>query len=347
MKKLISVLLAVLMAFSVMPITAMAEDIIVNSEEIFEIEPTGVDYSAFDSIVILVEALSTKEYTKESIENVKSKVVSRESLKTQEDVNNAVIEIATAYAELEKNSFKVSFIILDSNEEQTTKTFTYTYGETASLSVDNGETPYKWIVTNAFGDKVIGSSENELSLVIEGACKVVACTDVEPEEKEQLRQINFLSFNGRVINIVYTNDVYDIEMPEAPALPFYYFSEWVKLNDNTYQARYLSDTICDGNHHRFTTMIAKPTCTNYGYVIFQCSCGEAYYTDYSKPIGHNYDENTHYCKNGCGTQAPMDDEASPEESSPTEPTSPTEPAQDEEKDYGFDEEGYNNIVVAP
>lgn len=349
MKRLISVLLAVIMAFSTMPIIALADNVVdnvvIDSDEIFE---SSIDYSAYDSIVKLVEALDEKEYTKDSIDNVKSKVVSKDTLTTQEEIDNAVKDIAIAYAELEKNSFKVSFIVIDSQENEKIESYTYYYGDTASLSVDNGEVPYKWIASSNKGDKVVGNNENDLSLIVNENCTILAYTDVKPEEKHQLQKVTFLSFNGKPIHIEYTEDVYNVEMPEAPTLPFYYFSEWIKLNDNTYQASYLSDMVCDGTHHRFTTMVAKAGCESVGYVIFQCSCGEAFSTDYTRPTGHNFDSVSKYCLNGCGKLNPnIEDESDSSEEGVTNPSEPTTEPSSTEDGYSIGNDGYNSIVIAP
>lgn len=350
MKKIISVLLAVMMVLAMAPISAMADNATVDNDVVFDdVSVSSVDYSAYNSIVELVEALDEKEYTADSIANIKSKVVNKDSLKTQEQINAAVTEIAIAYAQLEKNSFSVSFIIINSKGERETEKHTYFYGDTASFNVDNGEELYKWTVSDIEGDTKINTSENDFSLVIDKACTVIAYTDTKPEEKHKLQQIKFLSFNGKLIDIEYVESLDELEMPEAPALPFYYFSEWVQLNDNTYQAKYLSETICDGQHHRFTTMVAKAGCETVGYVIFQCSCGEAYGTDYSSPVGHQFDHINQYCLNGCGKLNPnmVDESSEPTEPSDSqETTTPAKPEADN-KEYGFDEGGYNNMVIAP
>lgn len=353
MKKLVSILLALIMMLSATTITAFAEDVMVDADELFEtqyISPSTPDYSAYESILELVEALDEKEYTAESIKAVKDKVVSMDTLKTQEDVNAAVAEIATAYALLKKTSYAVYFVIINSKEEETSVSYTYHYGEVAQLSVDNGEEPYKWILSSKAGDKKLNSGESELEYIVESNTTIYAFTDISIEEQAKLQQVTFLGFNGKPISYVYTNDVENVEMPEAPALPFYYFSEWVKLNDRTYQAKYLSDSICDGTHHRFTVMVSKASCETYGYLIFQCSCGEQYSTDYTKPIGHNFEDDNRYCVNGCGTPNPRFDdfETNDENDSSTDveqPTSPSNPQTDQH--YGFDEGGYSNMVIAP
>lgn len=352
MKKFISILLAVVMVFTTMPLVTLADEVYVDSDSFFDdisvVEETAPDYSAYNSILKLVEALDEKEYTKESIDAVKATVVDKAELTTQDDVDNAVRKIAFAYANLEKNSFEIVFTIIDSNGDEETQTYTYYYGEEALFKVDNGENIYKWIISDDESDKKLNSTNEELSLVIKEAYSVTAFTDVEVDEYE-LQQVKFLSFNGRIINVAYTNDISAVKMPEAPTIPFYYFTEWIKLNDFTYQAVYLSETICDGSHHCFTTMVAKPTCENTGYVIFHCACGETYSTDYTRPIGHNYEQGIKYCVNGCGKLSPeFEDEE--QQSSPVEPTQPREPTtvpEEQEKNYGFDEDGYNNVVVTP
>lgn len=351
MKKFISILLAVVMVFTTMPLVTLADEVYVDSDSFFDdisvVEETAPDYSAYNSILKLVEALDEKEYTKESIDAVKATVVDKAELTTQDDVDDAVRKIAFAYANLEKNSFEIDFTIIDSNGDEETQTYTYYYGEEALFKVDNGENIYKWIISDDESDKKLNSTNEELSLVIKEAYSVTAFTDVEVDEYE-LQQVKFLSFNGKILNIVYTEDINNVEMPDAPNLPFYYFSEWVRLNDYTYQAKYLSDTICDGTNHRFTSMVCPATCETYGYVIFQCSCGIGFMTDYSDPIGHSYNDSSDHCLNGCGTYKPIDEDDLPSGGSsyiPEEPTT-TVPEEDE-KDYGFDEDGYNNVVVTP
>lgn len=351
MKKIISILLAAVMAFSTMPLMAMADDVFVNSNAVFNdnfVIEDEADYSAYDSIIKLVEALDEKEYTKESIDYVKSKIVDRDTLETQEQIDEAVIEIAIAYSELEKNSFTVEFIVVNSKDEQVSQRHTYYYGDTVDFNVDNGENVSKWIISDINKDTKLDSSENDISLVVDKAMMVVAYTDTKPEEKHKLQQIKFLSYNGKTLDIIYTEDTENIEMPEAPALPFYYFSEWIELNDNTYQARYLSDTVCDGVHHRFTTIVIKPSCETVGYVIFQCPCGETYSTDYKSPTGHNYIDSDKYCANNCGKINPKydieDGEYVPSEN-PSTPSGPSTPEKNE--NYDFDNDGYNNVVITP
>lgn len=346
MKKIITILLALTMMLSVMPISAMADEITVSSDSVFGEE---LDYSAYDSIVKLVAVLDEKEYTKESISNVKSKIPARENLITQKQINDAVAEIASACSELEKNSFTIEFYIVDSNGEMQKQTFVYTYGEEFTLNADNGEEPYKWVISTDDSDTKIESNAKEITLVADKACAIIAYTDIKPEVKEQLQQVKFLSANGKPVYIAYTTNPDEVEMPEAPELPFCRFSEWVKLNDHTYQASYLSDSICDGIHHRFKMMIAEAGCETVGYLIFQCSCGEAYRTDYTRPVGHDFDNEHKYCNNGCGTLNPNRDDyesSTPEESTtPDAPTKPEEPEKEDE--YIFDEGGYSNVVIAP
>ena len=60
--------------------------------------------------------------------------------------------------------------------------------------------------------------------------------------------------------------------------------------------------------------VVKPTCTKMGYIAYTCSCTSRYYSNYTDPLGHNYDKwivdkaattkeegiQHRNCKNGCG-----------------------------------------------
>ncbi len=47
----------------------------------------------------------------------------------------------------------------------------------------------------------------------------------------------------------------------------------------------LSDCKCK---HSYTTKVIEPTCTEQGYTIYTCKCGETYNSDYVNAKGHNY-----------------------------------------------------------
>lgn len=347
MKKIISIVLATIMVFCAMPITALAEEPTLDINEVMD---AGLDYSAYDSIVAQVDALSDKEFTKESIASVKAAVADRDTLMTQDAIDNAIREIAFQIASLEKNRFTVDYIIHNSNEEEIVYSYVFSYGDVVSLNVSNGEVPYKWVMSDSESDRLINNGDEDISVVVTDDCQITAFTDIAPEVKERLIEVRFLSFSGKTINIVYTDDIYNIDMPEAPELPFYYFNEWIQLNDTTYQASYLSENVCDGVHHRYMAVVTKAGCEQYGYALFQCACGEAFRTEYTAPIGHKYVEGEKYCANGCGTyMSSYFDNEYEDSDEPTDPVTPTEPSQPEEsnEDYGFDKSGYNYIVVAP
>ncbi len=55
--------------------------------------------------------------------------------------------------------------------------------------------------------------------------------------------------------------------------------------------------------HEYTEIVIDPTCTEQGYTIHVCeSCGDYYYTDYTDPTGHEYEDG--YCIH-CGEAEPV------------------------------------------
>lgn len=351
MKKIISILLAVVMVFSAMPLTALAEDVVIDNQEILG---ASLDYTAYDAIVTMVKELDKAPYTDETLEALANSIADRDSFETQEAIDDAVTAISTAYTNLAKKSFDVYFVVMDSNENIKQQKKTYFYGDEAEFEVtDTDEVATKWILSTDEADKKLNVSGNSYSMVVTESVTITAITDVAPEVVEQIQKVKFLSINGKVVDIIYTLDIDNIEMPEAPKVPFYNFDEWEKIDDLTYQAKYTLDPLCDGEHHSFYVETIKAGCDTVGYLIFRCECGEAYSTEYVRQTGHNFDNESEYCLNGCGKLNPNFDDlekAQPEET-PTVPSTPdveetTKPSEDEIHP-GFDEGGYNNIVIAP
>lgn len=332
MKKIISVLLALVMTFAFAPMTTYAEDI---------------DFSAFDSIVALVNEVDKTPYTDDSYNALMASIVDRDSLNDQDSIDAATKVIATAYANLQKKTFSVEFFVIDSQDDIEYEKLSYQYGDIAELNVESEEYAYKWVASIGDNDTKLGVVGNSLSIAITGDVTITAFTDVAPEIKEQTYQIKFMAANGKIAGYAYTTDVNNFVAPEAPAVPFYEFDSWEKIDDYTYQAKYILVAFCDGTRHTFAMTIVKPTCTAYGYLIFECECGEAYYTDYVKPIGHNFSDDSHYCVNGCRTsnESYEDEEPSNNDVSPSNPSD--EPSTDEPLTPGIDEGGYSNTVIKP
>lgn len=349
MKKLFAILLSVVMVLSVFPMTAYADEVELTYDEINDYASADLDFSAYDSIITLIHSIDNSIYTDESIKAMLDTVVSRESLDTQADIDSAVKRIAEAYSNLEKKTYTVEFFTVDSQDNITKKDMTFSHGDMAKFVVeDTDEAVYKWVVSRGDNDTRLDTTSEVVSLVITEDIVITAFTDVAPEIKEQTKRVIFLAANGTPVSVVYTTDVENVAMPAAPALPFYAFDEWVKLDDNTYQAHYTMSVECGDNNHVYTVTVVKATCDTTGYLIFMCPCGEGFRTDYTRPIGHNYDDNHKYCLNGCGMANPNveEEEYSGSEVEPTQPAEPTKPS---EEPYvnGVDEGGFNTYVLLP
>lgn len=334
MKKIISVLLALVMTFAFAPMTTYAEDI---------------DFSSYDSIVALVNEVDKTPYTDDSYDALMASIVDRDSLTDQKSIDDATAVIATAYANLQKKTFSVEFFVIDSQDDIEYEKLSYQYGDFAELNVESEEYAYKWVASIGDNDTKLGVVGNSLSIAITGDVTITAFTDIAPEIKEQTYQIKFMAANGKIAGYAYTTDVNNFVAPEAPAVPFYAFDCWEKIDDYTYQAKYYLTAVCDGVHHLFALQIVKPTCYSTGHLIFICECGEGYRTDYVPPTGHNFSDDSLYCLNGCRTINPLYDEELPSNDeeivSPSNPSD--EPSIDEPLTPGIDEGGYSNTVIKP
>lgn len=348
MKKLIAILLAAVMAFSFAQITAFADEPTISYEEIDNAGTADLDYSAYDSIIVLIHSIDNSMYTDDSISALLDTVVDKDSLLTQNDIDSAVKSIAEAYSKLEKKTYSVEFFTIDSQDNIKSTKHTYSHGDVAEFQVtDTDEVVYKWVVSRGDIDSKLATTTDTVSLVITEDIVVTAFTDVKQEIKDQTQRVVFLASNGTPAAIVYTTDINNIDMPVAPSIPFYAFDEWVKLDDNTFQAKYTMSVECGDNNHVFTVTVVKPTCIMPGHVIFMCPCGEGFRTDYVDPTGHSYDDDHEFCLNGCGTINSKFDVEETYTPSDDNSTQPTKPSNDKEFVNGVDEGGYNNAVYMP
>ncbi len=333
MKKIISVLLALAMVFAIAPLSAYADEI---------------DYSAYDSIVALANEINKDHYTDDSYNALMSTIGDRDSLTDQDSIDTATEIIATALSSLQKKTFNVEFFVVDSQDEFVSENYSVQYGDIAELNVNSDEYAYKWVATIGDNDTKLDVVGNSLSIAVTGNVTITAYTDVPPEIKEETQQIKFLAVNGKIAGYAYTTDLNNFVAPQAPEVPFYAFDCWEKIDDYTYQAKYYLTAVCDGVHHLFALQIVKPTCAFYGYLVFECECGEAYYTNYVKPIGHNFSDDSAYCLNGCRTKNDSFDEDSPSDYDNSPDSSPSDEPQDTDPiTPGVDEGGYNNTVIKP
>lgn len=347
MKKIITILLSIIMALSLLPMTAYAEDISISYDQI---ENDMLDYSVFDSIIKLANAVDSKQYTDESYNALMASIVERDTLLTQQDIDDAAREIAVMYASLEKKSVTINLYSSNSHEKTTHKAYTASYGDTVELEVESDELVYKWVISTDEGTSKLDVTSNELTIMATSDIDVIAFSKPTPESAERTKAIRFLAFNGALCNVVYTEDVNNFDMPDAPELPFYEFVEWQKIDDTTYQASYICENMCDGVNHKLLATTVPPTCTAYGYVLFTCDCGVSYKAEYSDATGHSYND-----EKVCTICGNIDTEFYEDEDSANTPstdvtvptTTPSIPENKNPETPGIDEGGYSNMVIMP
>lgn len=65
-------------------------------------------------------------------------------------------------------------------------------------------------------------------------------------------------------------------------------------------------TSADSEHvHTFVETVTAPTCTEQGYTTSKCWCGESTVSNYTDPLGHDYDDGTVTTQPGCETAGLM------------------------------------------
>ncbi len=82
----------------------------------------------------------------------------------------------------------------------------------------------------------------------------------------------------------WNNDTQQYE--NLPSLVIYYVegkAGWATPEWNGY-----STAIWDGHVHEYSTEVVDPTCTEQGYILYTCSCGDSYVADYVDALGHEY-----------------------------------------------------------
>lgn len=55
----------------------------------------------------------------------------------------------------------------------------------------------------------------------------------------------------------------------------------------------------DDHVHQYVETVVEPTCTERGYTLHKCECGDEYKDAYTDPVPHDYGDDG-YCKYGCG-----------------------------------------------
>ena len=66
-------------------------------------------------------------------------------------------------------------------------------------------------------------------------------------------------------------------------------------------ARLIKLTVTDSHVHSYTAETVAPTCTEQGYTVYTCECGDSYIDDYTDPQGHSFSKGI--CLN-CGAADP-------------------------------------------
>ena len=58
--------------------------------------------------------------------------------------------------------------------------------------------------------------------------------------------------------------------------------------------------VCCGHTHEYQEEVIEPTCTEKGYTIYTCECGDTYQGNEKVSKGHTYQEEIieHSCKEG-------------------------------------------------
>lgn len=62
-----------------------------------------------------------------------------------------------------------------------------------------------------------------------------------------------------------------------------------KFKDYSTETDKVYFTVTAEHIHQYTSTVTPPTCTEQGYTTYTCTCGDSYRSDYTNPLGHNWD----------------------------------------------------------
>ncbi len=65
-------------------------------------------------------------------------------------------------------------------------------------------------------------------------------------------------------------------------------NEGLKHKECTVCKEKLQEEVIEEKEHNYTKTIINPTCTDKGYILYVCSCGDEYKDNYVDELGHNY-----------------------------------------------------------
>ncbi len=122
-------------------------------------------------------------------------------------------------------------------------------------------------------------------------------------ESSIIFKLSFVA-NGEVIKSIDTSGQEIISIPENPKLDGYTFDGWFWDNgkwEKPFTANSLLDTTLSSDMsvyakfseihiHSYSETVIEPTCTEKGYTVYNCTCGDEYIDNYVDELGHKYND---------------------------------------------------------
>lgn len=211
------------------------------------------DFTNYDAIIGQVNALEREKYTTTSLDALNSAVDTYKNIKTtantQDDIDDAVTAIQTALNGLVLNDVTVTFSVVENGVEKTIETTSVKVGGVYTANYES-KNIYKWIVGTSNGDSMIGSSEKEVSAVINENTTITAYIQDDASSAESLIKVVYIGYHGKVAAIDYVNSDEEIDKTGryAQKLPFYSFNGWTQIettNVVTMYPEYSAENSCE------------------------------------------------------------------------------------------------------
>lgn len=193
---------------------------------------SNVDKSAYNAAVeeyrsIINDSEYVIAYTADSrktYENLVSGYIN-EKLVTQSDYDSFGSYILNAKSRLKKNSYDISFGIVDENGDVTYQNLNGKYGDTISLSTTYGIK--KWTSHSKGVDTIIENIGSNYSTVIKPDLMIYAFR-TEEETTTGLSKVTFVGKQNRVVYVTYVEkgNSLDTSTVDIPEIPFYETTGW-------------------------------------------------------------------------------------------------------------------------